>query len=276
MIKKRVLVISVMPLFIILLAMAGVSFSKSAVGIIQNTNEGIKKVSSRTAIEKKAKEAAEAGDLDKALELYKEAIAPIYIDREYQKGTAMGGMAEIYKWRGEYEKALETMDWFLRDNPNPEAALLEKHEIEVLMDYRNTGLPRQVYAHIDLVKERNKKWLPPNGYGVGAGIVISDILRLYDTIGDHDAGIAFIDEILNWTFKTNRPEFPHLQNVKAAADAEKCMNMKTPDGYMRPDSRACKWLREYLLIREAFEKDKAEGTKGRATKALIQSDYFPW
>ena len=52
--------------------------------------------------------------------------------------------------------------------------------------------------------------------------------------------------------------------------------------------RDYKKLYEYLKVREAFEKDKAEGFKGcvgakpgeacmgRATKTLIQSDYFPW
>ena len=34
--------------------------------------------------------------------------------------------------------------------------------------------------------------------------------------------------------------------------------------------------KEAKPLRDAFEQDKRDGTKGRATKALIQSDYFPW
>lgn len=70
---------------------------------------------------------------------------------------------------------------------------------------------------------------------------------LYDTIGDYDAGIAFIDEILAY-FRTGKAGDPKPGWVDA----------------------------EYMKVREAFEQDKAQGTKGRATKALIQSDYFPW
>ena len=73
------------------------------------------------------------------------------------------------------------------------------------------------------------------------------ILRLYDAIGDHDAGIKFIDENLAY-FRTGKAGDPKPGKVDA----------------------------EYMKIREAFKKDKAEGTKSRATKALIQSDYFPW
>ena len=40
--------------------------------------------------------------------------------------------------------------------------------------------------------------------------------------------------------------------------------------------RDYKEVYEYLKVREAFEQDKAEGKKGRATQVLIQSDYFPW
>ena len=82
--------------------------------------------------------------------------------------------------------------------------------------------------------------------------------------------------VLNWTFQTDK-EFKHLKGkVETSSQAEQCMELDIPVKKRNPDSLACKWLRAYLLIREAFEKDKAEGTKGGATKALIQSDYFPW
>ena len=91
---------------------------------------------------------------------------------------------------------------------------------------------------------------------------VSNILRLRDTIGDYDAGIKFVDECINYFKK---------------ADIEK-------SGVYKPG----RVDNEFVKIREAFEQDKAEGKKGcvgkkpgevcmgRATKAIIQSDYFPW
>ena len=76
---------------------------------------------------------------------------------------------------------------------------------------------------------------------------VSDALRLYDTIGAHDEAIAFIDMILAF-FRTGKAGDPKPGWVDA----------------------------EYMKVREAFEKDKAAGTKGSATKALLKSDYFPW
>lgn len=127
------------------------------------------------------------------------------------------------------------------------------------------------------MREKHKNEFPPLGYDSGSGVYqIATILRLYDTIGDHDAGIKFIDEILTFLRgrKKDRGEAYDLYDrIKTVEQATSCMKVGPKDN---PDWHGCKFLKEYFLVREAFEKDKAESTKGRATKALIQSDYFPW
>jgi hypothetical protein len=77
-----------------------------------------------------------------------------------------------------------------------------------------------------------------------------------------------------------------ILSVNSAAEAwEKYQDLRNK---RQAEWHDYKFAYEYLKIREAFEQDKSEGRKscvgaktgevcmGRATKALIQSDYFPW
>ncbi len=102
--------------------------------------------------------------------------------------------------------------------------------------------------------------LPPKAYvSVYIPIITSKIIYLYDYIGDADGGIAFCDEVLKYWEK------------------------KSGYNLHRPGSKE-----PYFLVRQAFKQDKEEGFKGcldakpgevcmgRAAKAVIQSDYFPW
>ena len=247
-------------------------FSSKYFSAFLNTNkqifnqkaDGIAKVMKRGALESEARKLAEAGELDKAIGFYQQAIQPELINEEHEKSTAIGAMEAIYKWQRKYEKALEMTRWFLR-HPKPTAGALErKQEILALITYRDFGDKKLVYDYIKSLKESYQKWLPPVAYNDYSSILISNILRLYDTIGDYDAGIKFIDECLAY-FKT--------QDIKKY-------------GEYRPGRADA----EYLKIRKAFEAEKKAGGPtcknkpvpagsaciGDATKALIQSSEFPW
>jgi tetratricopeptide (TPR) repeat protein len=205
------------------------------------------RVSQRLALENKARNLAEVGNLDGAIKFYKEAMESQYIDYDYDKNTSLASIREIYKWKGEYEKALVIINEMLGKSPNAVYFLMEKKEIEALVLFTKSKDKKYIYGHIDKIREEYKNQLPPVKYLPYSVMYISDILRLYDTIGDHDAGIAFIDEILAY-FRTGKAGDPKPGRVDA----------------------------EYMKVREAFELDKKECAKGRATQALIQSDYFPW
>lgn len=227
-------------------------------------DDGIKKVFSRNAIERKADALAESGRLDEALALYQEAIKPQYINQRHEKSTAIGAMQDIYVWKGDYDKALEMINWFV-DVPGREptlVALEKKREIEALQNYQKTGDPAMILQHIQDIHVNYKAQLPPAGYGINSETPISVLIRLYNTIGEHNLPIKLIDDCL---------EYFKQQDIKKY-------------GEHRPgDGTAA-----YLKVREALERDKAEGFKGcagkkpgevcmgYATKALIESDYFPW
>lgn len=252
-------------LFFMVLSLGVVVVSFVAMGC--NQGQEIKKIKARNALQRQAKRSAKAGDLDKAVKLYKQALKPEFINSEHEKSTAMGALREIYKVEKKYSDALDAIHWFFINSatgkPTP-SALDEELEINALIQYQLTNSPASIHAHIEYIKESNKDYLPPIHYSsVGTTTTTSDILRLYDTIGDYDAGIAFADEILKYWEKKSGQNL-HLPGNK----------------------------NQYFLIRQAFEREKANGGPtcgkwgakdangvyciGDATQALIQSDYFPW
>jgi len=232
----------------------------------------------RNALQDEGRRLKKAGMLDEALLKYRAALDPAMLNFEWQASTARGAIIQIYCIQGKYKEALNDLDWFLLGNRDKFTPWL--NEIKSLAEYQSSGNAKTIYDYISWLREAKKKFSPPVYVD---DQTVSTILRLYNTIGDHDAGIRFINEILNWTFESDT-EFKHLKGiVQTAEQATQCSKFDAKPG---SDWRACKWLREYLLVREAFEQDKADGFKGcahsppgqvcmgKATKALIQS--FPW
>lgn len=209
---------------------------------------------------------------DEAMKKFNEANNPkYYLYENHGNGYAEAYIRRIYFIRGEYEKALENINKILgldyiqkmlevENEVGAHRLSYEKMEYEALMRAQTSNSNESIYAHIGFLKKKYKDHLPPLGYTFGIGTsIIPTILGLYDTIADYDAGIAYIDEIMEY-FKQK--------------DIEKY-------GEYKPG----KVDREYLKVREGFEQDKAEGRRpclgrsvcvGRASQALIQSDYFPW
>jgi len=216
------------------------------------------KIIKRTNLEKIARTLEERGLYDEALKKYREAMDPILLNYDYEAGVAMGGVERIYQKQGNYELALKELQWHLQRNPKKYED--NKLELESLIKARNSHTNKPVVEFINHMKRKNEKFLPPKKYLAGTTETISsDIIRSYDHIGDQDGGIAFVDEILRYWEKKSGQDLHRLGNKN-----------------------------QYFLIRQAFEQDKKEGFKGcleakpgeacmgRATKALIQSDYFPW
>lgn len=228
----------------------------------------------------------EQGLYEEALKKYETAGLPDFIEQEMDKSGPINRKLRLFRILGKYQEASDELKWYEKINPNGDSVREQRLELEALIAGKSGQSDEAVLKHVQFLKEKYKACLPPQGYCAAySEIPISIIIRLYDTIGDYNAGIAYIDMILNWTFETDK-EFLQLKGrINNVQQSEHCME-QPPD--KNPDWHACKWLREFLLIREAFEKDKAEGAKGcvdaksgevcmgRATKALIESDYFLW
>lgn len=198
-------------------------------------------------LEQEGKHLAENGYYDEAIVKFQEALDPKYAKYDFQKSLAIGSIVTILTWQEKYDEAIERSKWFMEKKVTI-YALEQEAFIQALKEHKKSNSKQVIYNFISRLKKDHEKELPPQGYEQINGVsTIANIIRLYDTIGDQDAGIKFIDEILAY-FRTGKAGDPKPGKVDA----------------------------EYIKIREAFEKDKAEGTRGRATKALIHSDYFPW
>jgi tetratricopeptide (TPR) repeat protein len=249
----------------------------------EQVSDPVQKVGMRNVLQSKADRLAKLGKYDEAIAVYREAIQPQYISEEYQKGMAIGAIVEILKIQGKYQESLKEFEWFLRDRAVP-SAVEKKKMLKSLAVYAQHPLDSNpIREHIQHIRQTHRANLPPITYNRDALIPSSDLIFLYDTIGDYDAGITFIDEILKWDSENN-PEHKGIQ-VSSTEEIGEQYIFRLRDGVQHhPRWRAYKWIREFLLIREAFEQDKAEGKQGsykegkpgRATLALIRSEYFPW
>lgn len=168
------------------------------------------------------------------------------------RGRPFASIIAVHQKQGEYEQALEELEYLREEHRAHEPYVDWRQEFIALIEARKTRSNQPVYNHILYLKEKYKNSLPPRHYWFGSTQYTDAIIRLYDHIGDSTGGIAFVDQILAYK-------------------------------KLRPKARS-----EYLKVREAFAQDKKEGFKGcldakpgtvcmgRATQALIQSDYFPW
>lgn len=253
------------------------------------------RIFARAELEKSGNKMVRRGKYKKAIESYKESIEPKYINRRHEKSTSVGALVKVFKLQRNYERVLEFQNWF----PVNPATIRERHEIEALNTFWTTGDPKKVYSHLQLLRNEEKRDLPPEGYGASVSIVVADIIRLYDNVKDYDAGIAFIDEVLAYFKKSDAKRGEDdgtYDRIKTVRDADACIAWRDGNGNKDSNYRACKLIREFLLVREAFEREKANGGPtcgewgplaepqpgypeyciGDATKALIESDYFPW
>ncbi len=246
----------------------------------------------KNQLEKQGRHLEKAGKFDEAIAKYKEAV---FLDERIygsDKGRSLAAIVEVYQKQGKYIEALEVLKGLREFHPQHEYYADWERELMALIATEREDNGKEVYSHIRDYRQKYALDLPPRAYNFSSIRPISTILRLYNTIGDHDAGIAYVDEILSYLQqkKAARGEDASIYDqIKTAEQATECAGLETfPVTKRHPQWRACKLIREYLLVREGFEQDKAEGFKGcidnqpgevcvgRATQALIQSDYFPW
>ena len=261
-------------------------------GVANNTH----KIGARNNLEREGKKLMDMGQYQEALEKFTKANSKKFDLYEHPYGGSSRLMRGVYFLQGQYEEALNDLNQLVGYFPKHQVYQDEKLEYETLIKARDTHSNQPIYEHIDHLKKVYAWQLPPTNYTFGSATPISTMLRLYDTIGDYNAGIQFVDEILDFLkFRRKNKNEPYdvYDRIKSVAEAEVCIKKGVKNN---PDWHGCKFLKEYLLIREAFLQDKAEGLKGclnakphqteggqveevcmgRATKALIQSDYFPW
>ncbi|HOW87345.1 MAG TPA: hypothetical protein PKV84_01640 [Candidatus Omnitrophota bacterium] len=214
-------------------------------------------------IELEAYQLAKAGAYDAAIAKYHEALAPRFIYQEDRKCLPLYGIMNVHRLQGKFDQALQEQKWFLKMNPKKEEYKDDYLELKALAEAQRTKSSDPVRAYIQYLRDKYKDMLPPYKYvAVYVPIITSKIIFCYSWVGDADGGSAFIDGILKYFEQRDLKKYGKVRWGKGD--------------------------NAYYKIKQAFEQDKAEGFKGcldskpgdacmgRATKALIQSNYFPW
>ncbi|GEM_PF-1304731 len=269
---KNINILKITIFVFLLLSMGKMGFCANASDSQKSYDDGLRLVFSQHAYEEEARSLERAYKYDEAIMKYRKAMEIEEKRPRVFRGGINFDIARILQNQGKYQEALDLLNNNPYRNPKHEYGNDRIDELKALVEYQKTGEPKAVYNYLNSYMEKYKKGFPPNGHGVTC---ITTVLRLYDAIGDHESGINYIDVILNWTYETDK-EFKTVKHVKTSQEATELMQENLPKRDRDPNWKAYRWIREYLLVREAFEQDKRDGTKGRATKALIQSDYFPW
>lgn len=212
--------------------------------------EDIRRIHLQSALEHEGHLLAEQGKYEEAIQKYQEALKPEYLNDEGDKSGPVYGLMKVHMMQGKYEEALKDLEWYIkrhpRRSPNDVPPWVEnKHELDALIQYQKTGDPKAIYQHIEYLKNKWPELTKTKGEVWRKSVVTdqfsSTIIRLYDTIGDQEGGIRYIDELF--------------------ADAEAQFGKRE----ISEDN-------EYMKLRRAFEKDKKAGKKGTPTKLIIESD----
>lgn len=207
---------------------------------------------------------------DEAIMKYQEAMKLELLLHDYDVYEPILLIATVLKFQGKYGEALQRIDRVLEKYPNATADPQrdEKRELEALIKARDADSLEPIYGHIRYLRE---KYLSPKGFRGDADRAISAIIRLCDHIGDYDQGVAFANEIMAHGLRKSKHLLSQVKTAQEAWEISQELRRNHDEKW-----RGYKFAYEYLRIREAFLEDKLRGTKGRATQALIQSDYFPW
>lgn len=246
-----------LPIIFFQLAILSKGYSKSeedtslyvAVGSASITNikavsgdEATKKIFMRNDLERQGWWLAEHMKYEEALEKYQQALNPELLNEKSEGSTARGAIINIYKRMGNFEEALKKHLERKGPEDNSDWPGIDKElELEALIKARDSGSSKPVYDHIEYLKEKYKKYIPPPGDDSGYhGVPIETIIHLYDYLDDAQGGISFMNYVLS-SKKISAPERHEYERVKAA-----------------------------------FEEDKHTGRKGHLQKVIETSDYIGW
>ncbi len=204
---------------------------------LDKTDKNTRNIIESVRIEREARQLVKQGRYEEAITKYREAIHPEFINHNWEMSTALASITKIYQHQENLQKALETLEEFHEISLPNDFYEDRKSELLSLLKAEEEGNTAAVYSHIDMIKQKHSNLLPPHKVGL---VAETSLIRLYDYLGDYKNGIALIDEALT---------YPRLTEKKR---------------------------QEYLKVRRAFELDQSEGTKGRPTQVLIESDILPW
>lgn len=258
--------------FLVLIAVAFILSSY----LLRGYDPDLRRLAQSHAFEEEAMAFEDKFMFKEAIQSYEKALDPKFKTSEGAGFFSIGGLRRCYLQLGEYDKARQYTN--IQIKANEEKFSSNAKEVDALEFFAKTGSPEKVLDHIAFLSQASHKSVPPHGFET---YEIAEILWLYDIIGDYDAGIKLVDSVFEY-FKSKYLDYVRPRNSTEALQLKEKAELNNQNAY------EYKIDREFLLIREAFEQDKAEGKKGcvgkkpgevclgRATKAIIQSDYFPW
>lgn len=221
---------------------------------VEAEEKGANVIWQRNEIENEARWLVKKGRYEEAILKFREATNPAILNHDYEASTARGLIFRLLNMHARFDEALQELQYFIKGNPNGTGWVDAKLEIDALMESRATNSSEPVLKYIQYLKEKYQKDLPPKGV---RDSVATTIMRLYDYIGDYDEGIKFVESFLIFYQKIG------------------------PGNPYQPAN-------PYFQVKQAFLEDKKENRKsfvgappgtcciGRATKAIIHSNYFPW
>lgn len=259
---------------LLIAAVCTIFFSCIAVSMEDNHKsftDGQRLLLQENELEHEGRALEKIGDFDGAAKKYMEASRVAILIYGSNKGRPLAFLAEVYEKQGKYEKALPIVESLLEFHPDQENYKDWVEELMSLVRYQKTGNKEEVINYIHQYQKKYQSALPPIGTNMGTPDYLNRIFALYDMAGAPDDGISCVDGVLDYIYKTS-PKISRTSKSDVAMDK---INSLQHEGN-NAEAYSYRVLREFLLVREAFELDKKDGTKGRAIKALIESEYFPW
>ena len=127
-------------------------------------DEGTRKIIKQTEIEHEARLLEKQGYFDKAIVKYQEAMDATLLNTERDKSGGMVGIMRIHQKQGELDLALQDLEEWRKlhvSQPPGQLYVDTKSELEALIKMRDTNSNEPIYAHIEHLKKKYKKQLPP-------------------------------------------------------------------------------------------------------------------
>jgi hypothetical protein len=210
----------------------------------------IKKTIKRATLESEGWDLAKQGLFEQALIKYRAATDPSLINHKGDESVALCAICRIYVRQGKLDDALELHEkHILPLNPEKDSYIDTDLEIRALIKARDTKNNGPIYEHIAYIKDKYKKYIPPNGYALPYDTEIDGLIHLYDYMRDYSGGAAFIDELIRY----------HSQH-------------KNPNHRLAFSEH----VKEYQRVKKAWELDEKTGKHGHLQEVIKTSDVISW
>lgn len=212
-------------------------------------DEATRRIIKRTDLQKEGGRLASLGLYDHAIVKFKESMNPTLLNDGGDVAGGILGIVRVYQRQGKFEEALKEYEYFLSHHlpENRDVVMDRKTELLSLLEWQKTGSPKSIYDHIRYLRNKYQKLMPPEDYVAGfSGGIISDIVHLYDYLGDADSAIAFMNTAIDYLNQGKR------KVVYSFAIAE------------------------YERVKHAFELDKQTGQKGHLQEVIKDSNSIGW